>query len=138
MFPQNTKILIVDDMPSLRDLLKAYLRRLGFKNISEADDGRNAYQSMITAKATNNPFELVISDWNMPNMDGLELLKVTRSTTEWKQLPFVLLTTESEKAKVLEAVLAQVSNYIVKPVEEDVLREKLTKVWEKHNGPAGG
>lgn len=134
MFAPNTKILIVDDMPSLRDLLKAYLRRLGFKVIHEAGDGHEAYTQMINAKAASAPFELVISDWNMPNTDGLELLKMVRGTPEWKNLPFLLLTTESEKGKVLEAVLAQVSNYIVKPVEEDVLREKLTKVWEKVGG----
>ncbi len=131
MFPPHTRILIVDDMPSLRDLLKAYLRRLSFRNISEADDGRMAYQALLAAKAAGAPFELVISDWNMPNLDGLEFLKLVRSSAEWKNLPFILLTTESEKAKVLEAVVAQVSNYMVKPVEEAVLKEKLTKVWEK-------
>lgn len=131
MFPPHTRILIVDDMPSLRDLLKAYLRRLSFRNISEADDGRMAYQALLAAKAAGAPFELVISDWNMPNLDGLEFLKLVRSSPEWKNLPFILLTTESEKAKVLEAVMAQVSNYMVKPVEEAVLKEKLTKVWEK-------
>ncbi|RYZ68650.1 MAG: response regulator [Proteobacteria bacterium] len=131
MFPPHTRILIVDDMPSLRDLLKAYLRRLSFRNISEADDGRMAYQALLAAKASGAPFELVISDWNMPNLDGLEFLKLVRSSPDWKNLPFILLTTESEKAKVIEAVMAQVSNYMVKPVEENTLKEKLTKVWEK-------
>jgi two-component system chemotaxis response regulator CheY len=135
MFPLQTRILIVDDMSSLRDLLKAYLRRIGFRNISEAEDGRIAYQALLAAKAGGAPFELVISDWNMPNLDGLELLKLVRSSNEWKNLPFLLLTTESEKAKVLEAVLANVSNYMVKPVEEDMLKEKLKKVWEKINPP---
>jgi two-component system chemotaxis response regulator CheY len=135
MFPLQTSILIVDDMSSLRDLLKAYLRRIGFRNISEAEDGRIAYQALLAAKAGGAPFELVISDWNMPNLDGLELLKLVRSSNEWKNLPFLLLTTESEKAKVLEAVLANVSNYMVKPVEEDMLKEKLKKVWEKINPP---
>ena len=131
MFPPHTRILIVDDMPSLRELLKAYLRRLSFRNISEADDGRMAYQALLAAKASGAPFELVISDWNMPNLDGLEFLKLVRSSPEWKNLPFILLTTESEKGKVLEAVMAQVSNYMVKPVEEHTLKEKLAKVWEK-------
>jgi two-component system chemotaxis response regulator CheY len=135
MFPLQTRILIVDDMSSLRDLLKAYLRRIGFRNISEAEDGRIAYQALLAAKAGGAPFELVISDWNMPNLDGLELLKLVRSSNEWKNLPFLLLTTESEKAKVLEAVLANVSNYMVNPVEEDMLKEKLKKVWEKINPP---
>jgi len=136
MFPVHTRILIVDDMSSLRDLLKAYLRRLGYRNISEAEDGRVAYQALLAAKASGAQFDLIISDWNMPNLDGLEFLKLVRSSPEWKNLPFLLLTTESEKAKVLEAVLANVSNYMVKPVEEEMLKDKLKKVWEKLH-PAG-
>jgi two-component system chemotaxis response regulator CheY len=131
MFPPHTRILIVDDMPTLRDLLKAYLRRLGFRGITEADDGRMAYQALLTARASGSPFELVISDWNMPNMDGIELLKLVRSSPEWKNLPFLILTTESEKAKVIEAVTAQVSNYMVKPVDEEMLKDKLKKVYDK-------
>lgn len=136
MFELSTKILIADDMPSLRELLKAYLRRLGYKSITEAVDGREAYQLMVAAKAVGSPFELVISDWNMPNMTGLELLKLVRANPEWRNLPFLILTTENEKNKVLEAVIAQVSNYMVKPIEEEVLRDKLKKVWDKLN-PAG-
>lgn len=136
MFPPSTRILIVDDMASLRDLLKAYLRRLGFKSITEAVDGRDAYQTMIASKAAGNSFELVISDWNMPNLNGIELLKLVRAVPEWKALPFVILTTENEKEKVMEAVLAQVSNYIVKPIEEPTLHEKLLRTWQKLNPPA--
>jgi two-component system chemotaxis response regulator CheY len=135
MFAPNTRILIVDDMASLRDLLKAYLRRLGYKSITEAVDGRDAYQTMIASKAAGNPFELIISDWNMPNLNGIELLKLVRAVPEWKNLPFVILTTENEKEKVMEAVLAQVSNYIVKPIEEKTLEEKLARTWQKLNPP---
>lgn len=135
MFSPNTRILIVDDMPSLRDLLKAYLRRLGFKHISDAVDGRDAYQTLIASKAAGNPFELIISDWNMPNMTGLELLKLVRAIPEWKNLPFLILTTENEKEKVMEAVIAQVSNYMVKPIEEKTLEEKLLRTWQKINPP---
>ncbi|MCM2281127.1 MAG: response regulator [Bdellovibrionaceae bacterium] len=131
MFSANTRILIVDDMASLRDLLKAYLRRLGFKHITEAVDGRDAYQTLIASKAAGNSFELIISDWNMPNMTGLELLKLVRSVPEWKNLPFLILTTENEKEKVMEAVVAGASNYIVKPVEEKVLQDKLLRTWLK-------
>ena len=74
--PAASRILIVDDMQSLRDLLKAYLRRIGYRQIVEAVDGKDAYQLMIAAKVTGSPFDLVISDWNMPNMDGLEFLKI--------------------------------------------------------------
>ena len=122
-------------MPSLRDLLKAYLRRFGYKHITEAVDGRDAYQTMIASKAAGNPFELVISDWNMPNLTGLELLKLVRAIPEWKTLPFILLTTENEKDKVMEAVMAGASNYMVKPVEEKTLEEKLLRTWQKINPP---
>lgn len=130
MFTQSTKILIVDDVQSLRDLLKAYLRRLGFQNISEADDGQIALDLLWQAQNSKMPFELVISDWNMPNMDGLNLLKRVRQVPDWKNLPFILLTTESEKEKVIEAVKADVSNYMIKPVEEATLKEKLAKTWD--------
>ena len=131
MFPPTTRVLIADDMPSLRELLKAHLRRLGFRIITEANDGQEAYQLMVAAKASGNHFDLVISDWNMPGMNGLDLLKVVRAVDGWKNLPFVLLTTESEKSKVMEAILAGASNYIVKPVEANTLEEKLKAVWAK-------
>lgn len=133
----TTRILVVDDMASLRELLKAYLRRMGFKQITEAVDGRDAYQALIAAKASGGVFELVISDWNMPNLSGLELLKLVRSVPDWKNLPFILLTTESEKDKVMEALMAGASNYMVKPVAEKTLEEKLLRVWQKLNGAAG-
>jgi two-component system, chemotaxis family, chemotaxis protein CheY len=134
MFAPSTRILVVDDLSSLRDLLKAYLRRMGFKQISEAADGREAYQTMVSAKAAGAPFELVISDWNMPNVNGIELLKMVRALPEWKNLPFILLTTENEKEKVMEAVQNGVSNYMVKPIEEKVLEEKLLRTWQKVAG----
>jgi two-component system chemotaxis response regulator CheY len=136
MFPPSTRILVVDDMSSLRDLVKAYLRRLGYRQISEAVDGRDAYQVMIAAKASGAPFELVISDWNMPAMSGLELLMLVRSLPEWRHLPFIILTTENEKDKVMGAVAAGVSNYMVKPVEEKTLEEKLLRTWQKLNPSA--
>ncbi len=134
MFPDTTRILIADDMSSLRDLLKAYLRRLGFKQISEAADGHEAYQILLAAKSSGAPIQLVISDWNMPNCTGLEFLKMVRAVPEWKSLPFLLLTTESEKDKVLEALQAQVTNYIVKPIEEKTLEDKLSRTWQKLQG----
>lgn len=113
--------------------MKAYLRRLGFRQISDAEDGRDAYQAMISAKAAGISYELVICDWNMPNMTGLEFLKLLRAVPEWKALPFIMLTTENEKDKVVEAVMAGASNYMVKPVEEKMLEEKLLRVWQKLN-----
>lgn len=131
MFPITSRILIADDMPSLRELLKAHLRRMGFKVIVEANDGQEAYQLMVSAKAAGSHFDLVISDWNMPGMNGVDLLKVVRAVEAWKNLPFIMLTTESEKSRVMEAILAGASNYIVKPIEANTLEEKLKAVWAK-------
>jgi two-component system chemotaxis response regulator CheY len=131
MFPPGTRILIVDDMDSLRELLKAYLKRLGYKDIVEAVDGQDAYQKLVSLKNGGTPIDLIISDWNMPNLNGVDLLKLIRAVPHWKKLPFLLTTTESEKAKVVEAIQSGVTNYMVKPVEEATLKEKLEKTWEK-------
>lgn len=130
MFPFTTRILVVDDLASLRDVAIAYLNRLGYKNIDSAEDGAIAYQYFIEAKR-NSPYGLILSDWNMPNLNGLEFLKKVRSSREHGATPFILMTTESEKDKVFEAVQNGVSNYIVKPLEQDSLKEKMTAVWKK-------
>lgn len=128
---EDIRVLIVDDLPSLRMMLKAQLRRLGYRDIYEAEDGKAAYQIMVSCKAAGTPFHIIISDWNMPKFDGLELLRAVRAVPYWKALPFLLLTTESEKAKVVEAIVAGVSNYMVKPVDEKTLAEKLAAIWRK-------
>lgn len=118
-------------MQSLRELLGAYLRRLGFKEIIEASDGQEAYQVLIDFKNRGLNIDLIISDWNMPNMNGLDLLKLIRANHSWSKLPFLLVTTESEKPKVVEAIQSGVTNYMVKPVEEATLRDKLERTWDK-------
>lgn len=132
MFPESTRILIVDDMASMRELLKAHLRRLGYKSIIEAADGQQGYQLLVSAKTAGHPVHLIISDWNMPKMKGVEFLKAVRQVASWRELPFILLTTESEKERVMEAVMSGVSQYIVKPVSEKVLQEKMGLAWDKH------
>lgn len=131
MFHSASKILIIDDTSSLRDLLKAYLRRMGFWNIHEAENGQDGLDKLWAAQNGNDPFHLVISDWNMPELSGIDLLRRVRMVPDWKNLPFLLLTTESEKAKIVEAVQAHVSNYMVKPIDEETLKEKLSKIWER-------
>lgn len=132
MFPPDTRILVIDDMPSIRDLVKNTLKAMGYKNIQEAGDGEEALQILIKSNA-NLPIQLVISDWNMPKMKGLDLLKQVRATAEWTNLPFVLLTSESERDQVTEAVLAGVSQYIVKPFSAKIFEDKLKAAWQKHN-----
>jgi two-component system, chemotaxis family, chemotaxis protein CheY len=133
MFPANTKILVVDDMPTIRDLVKSQLKALGFKNVLEAADGEQALGVLIQNNNPGNQIELVICDWNMPKMSGLEFLKQVRASQEWAQLPFVLLTSESERDQVTEAILAGVSQYMVKPFAAKAFEEKLKGVWAKHN-----
>ncbi|HEX7675723.1 MAG TPA: response regulator [Bdellovibrio sp.] len=133
MFPSETKILVIDDMPSIRDLVKNTLKAMGFKNIVEAGDGEEGLKVLLQNNVAGSQIQLVISDWNMPKMKGLDLLKQVRATAEWTNLPFVLLTSESERDQVTEAVLAGVSQYIVKPFSAKIFEDKLKAAWLKHN-----
>lgn len=133
MFPPDTRILVIDDMPSIRDLVKNTLKGMGFKNIQEAGDGEEGLAMLLKANTSGYPVQLVISDWNMPKMKGLDLLKQLRATTDFANLPFVLLTSESERDQVTEAVLAGVSQYIVKPFSAKIFEDKLKVAYAKHN-----
>ncbi len=133
MFPPETRVLIADDMPTIRELLKTQLKAIGFKAILEAADGEQAMSVLINNQSQGTPIQLVISDWNMPKMTGLEFLKQVRASAEWAQLPFVLLTSEAERDQVTEAILAGVSQYVVKPFAAKTFEEKLKGVWAKHN-----
>lgn len=136
MFPPDTRILVIDDMPSIRDLVKNTLKAMGYKNIQEAADGEEGLKVLLESNNPGGEIQLVISDWNMPKMKGLDLLKQVRATAEWTNLPFVLLTSESERDQVTEAVLAGVSNYIVKPFSAKIFEDKLKAAWTKHNKKA--
>jgi two-component system chemotaxis response regulator CheY len=133
MFPHDTRILVVDDMPSIRDLVKNQLKAMGFKHITEAGDGEEALRVLIQNNSPANSIQLVISDWNMPNMKGIDLLKHVRATAEWTNLPFVLLTSEAERDQVTEAVLSGASQYIVKPFSAKVFEDKLKTAYAKHH-----
>jgi len=132
MFPQDTQILLVDDSEPIRENVRDELRKLGYINITEADDGKKGLFRLNNAEDRKMPIGLVICDWNMPNMKGIEMLKAVRAEAKWANLPFVLLTTESAINEVVQAVQAGVSSYIVKPLQPDVLAEKLKVVWQKH------
>ena len=131
MFPPNTKILIVDDMMTMRKLVGKVCKELGFTDLTEAADGALAWQTLSSA---NPPFGLVISDWNMPNCSGLDLLKRVRSDTRYGKVPFVMVTAEAEQHQIVEAVKAGVSNYVIKPFNADSLKEKLEAVHKKMQG----
>ena len=126
MFDLKMRFLVVDDFSTMRRIVKNILKQLGYENIEEAEDGAQAY-----SKLKSGSFEFVVSDWNMPNMDGLELLKKIRSDDELKHLPVLMVTAEAEKDKVITAIQAGVSNYIVKPFTAEVLKEKMDRIFEK-------
>jgi len=119
----NINVLVVDDFAIMRRIVKGVLRELGFKNIVEADDGSSALQEL-----KKDDFGLIISDWNMPKMTGLDLLKAVRADDKYKNIPFIMVTAEGQKDNVVEAIKAGVSNYVVKPFTPDTLKEKLEKV----------
>lgn len=123
-FDTKMKVLVVDDFSTMRRIVKNILRQLGFENIVEADDGENAVRKLESER-----IDFIVSDWNMPNMSGLELLKWVRSHDEFKDLPFLMVTAEAQKENVLEAVKAKVSNYIVKPFTAETLSEKIEKIF---------
>ncbi len=126
MSDNKMKILIVDDFSTMRRIIKNLLKQLGYENIEEAEDGAQAL-----SKLKSNDFSFVISDWNMPNMDGLELLKNLRSDDSLKDIPVLMVTAEAEKEKVVTAIQSGVNNYIVKPFTQEVLKEKMDKILEK-------
>jgi two-component system chemotaxis response regulator CheY len=120
----DLKILIVDDFPTMRRIVKTLMKQNGYSNFTEAEDGEQALR-MLNAEMD---YEMVVSDWNMPNMTGLELLKAVRADAKLKHLPFLMVTAEAEKENIIEAVKAGVSNYIVKPFTGQALKEKLDKI----------
>lgn len=131
MFPQNSKFLIVDDFATMRKIIKKVLTELGYTNIEEAEDGKPAMQMMVEALERGSPVDVVISDWNMPVMSGLDLLRACRSDSRFKTVPFMLVTAESEQKNILEAAKAGVSDYVVKPFNSNTLKAKLEKIWQK-------
>lgn len=120
----SIKVLVVDDFATMRRIVKGVLKQLGFKEIIEAEDGTAALEELRKEKVG-----LIVSDWNMPKMTGLDLLKAVRSDESLKDIPFIMVTAEGQKENVLEAVKAGVSNYIVKPFTPETLSEKLEKVF---------
>jgi two-component system chemotaxis response regulator CheY len=118
-------ILIVDDFSTMRKIVRNCLKQLGFNNVTEAEDGVQALEKLQGSK-----FDLIISDWNMPNMMGIDLLRAVRSDGTLKTIPFLMVTAEAKKENVIEAAKAGVSNYIIKPFTADSLREKLDIIFK--------
>lgn len=128
MFPKETSILIVDDMSMMRKLIKAQLREMGYINIFESDNGAEAFNLIEKQAATEQPIKLVLSDWNMPVLTGIELLAKLKKDDKYKALPFILITAEGEVHQVTEAIKLGVSSFIRKPFSADSLKEKIIAV----------
>jgi two-component system chemotaxis response regulator CheY len=131
MYDLKTRVLVVDDMMTMRKIVAKACKDIGFTDITEAADGQKAWEAM---QAATPPFGLVISDWNMPNCTGIDLLRRVRADSRFKALPFILLTAESEGHQVAEAVKAGVDNYIVKPFTPDLLAKKLEETHKRTEG----
>ena len=120
----NMKVLIVYDFATMRRIMRNILKQIGFSNINEADDGKSALKELKKEK-----FDLVLCDWNMPEMSGIELLKNVREDAQLSDTPFVMVTAEAQKENIVEAVKLGVNNYVVKPFTADTISEKLQKVF---------
>ncbi len=120
------KILIVDDFSTMRRIIKNLLRDLGFNNTNEADDGNTALPML-----KGGGFDFLITDWNMPGMQGIDLLKAVRGDPELATLPVLLVTAEAKKEQIIEAAQAGVNGYIVKPFNAATLKEKIEKIFER-------
>lgn len=131
MFQPETRFLIVDDFGTMRKIVRKVLSELGFKNVEEADDGNTALPILKKSVEAGAPIEFVISDWNMPGMTGLDLLKACRADANLKAIPFVMVTAESEQSNLVAAIQAGVTDYVVKPFNAQTLKEKLENAYKK-------
>ncbi|QEP43184.1 response regulator [Ectothiorhodospiraceae bacterium BW-2] len=122
----NIKILIVDDFSTMRRIIKNLLRELGFTNTAEADDGLTALPML-----ESGDFDLLITDWNMPGMQGIDLLRKVRATPKLAKMPVLMVTAEQKKEQIVEAAQAGVNGYIVKPFTAGTLKEKLEKIFQR-------
>ncbi|WP_074552146.1 chemotaxis response regulator CheY [Dyella sp. AtDHG13] len=125
---KNMKILVVDDFSTMRRIVRNLLVELGFSNtlIQEADDGENALTML-----RNNSFDMVVTDWNMPNMTGIDLLRAIRAEPSLKSMPVLMVTAENNRDQIIAAAQAGVNGYIVKPFTAVTLQEKLSKIFER-------
>jgi two-component system chemotaxis response regulator CheY len=125
MADPNMKILVVDDFSTMRRIVRNLLKELGFANVHEAEDGVDALNKL----RGDNTFQFVVSDWNMPNMTGIELLRAIRADAALKHLPVLMVTAEAKRENIIEAAQAGASGYVVKPFTAATLDEKLKKVF---------
>lgn len=131
MFDPQIRILIADDMGTMRKIVAKVFKELGYLDITEAADGALAWQAITNAEP---PIGLIVSDWNMPNCTGIELLKKVRSDKKYAHLPFLLVTAEAEQNQIVQAITAGVNGYIVKPFTPTILKDKLVALYNNTVG----
>lgn len=132
MIDTSLKVLVVDDMSTMRRIVKNVLKQIGFTDLVEAENGQDALNKL---KADDSGIGFIVSDWNMPVMQGIDLLRAVRADADLKHLPFLMVTAEAQKDNIIEAVQAGVSNYVVKPFTAEALQVKLEKIFA-HVQPA--
>jgi two-component system chemotaxis response regulator CheY len=132
MFDPQTKFLVVDDFATMRKILKNALLKLGYANVEEAEDGKPALELLKAAQQAGRPFDVVLSDWKMPEMTGIELFEACRKDLKLRQPLFMLVTVESEQKRMSEALQAGVSDCMVKPCNAQTLKGKLDELWRKN------
>ncbi|MDE5832096.1 MAG: chemotaxis response regulator CheY [Desulfovibrio sp.] len=123
-YDPNMRVLIVDDFSTMRRIVRTILRQLGLNNVVEADDGNSAWDALNREK-----IDFIVSDWNMPNMTGIELLRKVRASEQFADIPFLMVTAEAQQENIIEAVQAKVSNYIVKPFTAETMKQKIDKIF---------
>jgi two-component system chemotaxis response regulator CheY len=123
------QILVVDDFSTMRRIIKNLLRELGFNNVAEADDGSSALPMLQTGK-----YDFLVTDWNMPKMPGIELLRAVRAEEKLASLPVLMVTAEARRDQIVEAAQAGVNGYVVKPFSAETLKEKIEKIFERLEG----
>jgi two-component system chemotaxis response regulator CheY len=128
---KDMKFLVVDDYSTMRRIIKNLLHDLGYANVTEADDGNTALPLL-----QNGSFDFLITDWNMPGMAGLDLLKAVRANEKLKKMPVLMLTAEAKREQIVEAAQAGVSGYVIKPFTAQTLKEKIDKILESRAVPA--
>lgn len=123
-YDPNMRILTVDDFSTMRRIIKNILRQLDLNNVVEADDGTTAWEVL-----NKDHIDFIISDWNMPQMTGIELLRKVRASEDFGHLPFLMVTAEAQQSNIIEAAQARVSNYIVKPFTAETMKQKIDKIF---------
>jgi two-component system chemotaxis response regulator CheY len=130
MLNENSKILVIDDYETIRVILKNTLAELGYKNVHEARNGKEAFEMLTDVATEKEPYEILFLDWNMPKMNGFEFLKLCRQNPRFKNLPIVMITAESEHNNIIRVMKMGATDYIVKPINKKVLKKKIETIAE--------